>query len=246
MRLWIFVLAVWHHWEPLVLGGVVGVVIFLYEHRKKEPIPWRLIGYIIAAALLVSCFSAWKDQYTSAEWRGAEIGRLTTLLQAKNDQIGQLQDELRQKDRPIVLQTTTDPEIIRLLNQQERELARLKTELPSPKKRALQASNDLLRFLTERERAEPTFPIPDRNMTPDEFSKQQQAFEQAYEQWMNETRAESQTRFAVPLAQVLQDMRAENIDVGRAAAFCSFFNGNLFGIQGCATDIGVLAQKLSH
>jgi len=62
---------------------------------------------------------------------------------------------------------------------------------------------------------------------------------------MNETADEGRTRFALPLAEVLQDMKSENIDTSRAFG-CEYFNGNTLAIQDCATTIGLLAQKLSH
>jgi hypothetical protein len=244
---WVLVTQIFQHWVALVSGSAVSLFILIKEKATDKPVRWKTIVSIFVAGFFVSLFFAWQDEYTSAEWRGNEVIRLSALTGAEGEQIKLLQTQLSQKDRPVVLQYVTDPAIMRLLNRQEQELAELKTELPSPKKKALQVSNDLLRFLADREKAEPPFPLPTGAMTtPDDFRQQMTIHEQAYLKWMTETATESQTRFAVPLAEVLQDMKAENIDVGRANGLCTFFNGNTFGIQDCATTIGVLAQKLSH
>lgn len=90
---WIFLLLVWKHWEPLVLGGVVGVIVLVLEHRTKKPIRWKFLGYIMLVALLMSCFRAWREEYASAEWRGHEISRLQGVVQTKDSQIQDLKKE---------------------------------------------------------------------------------------------------------------------------------------------------------
>ncbi len=232
------------HWVAIVTGSSVSLFILVKEKWSDKPVRWKTILAIFFAGFLISLFFAWQDQYTSAEWRGGEVSRLNGLIQGRDAEITNLRNELMQKDRPVVLQYATDPEITKMLNRQDQELAKLKNSLPSPKKRALQVSNDLLKFLAERNRAQPQFPMPNTTGTKEEFIKQQNAFEQAYVQWMNETSAQAQTRFAIPVAQVLEDMRTENIDAGSGGNLCTLFNGNTYAIQSCATTIGVLAQKL--
>jgi len=86
-------------------------------------------------------------------------------------------------------------------------------------------------------------PMASRASTQEEYVKQQDVFQTTYRQWMNATAAECQAKFAIPLAEVMDDMHAEKLDPG---PFCNLFNGNLFAVQECATSIGVLAQKLSR
>lgn len=157
-----------------------------------------------------------------------------------------LTTRLMEKERPIVLQTTPDPEIQKLLRRQDADLAKLKNAMPSPKKRALQLSNDLLRFLDERMKAQPQFPMPHPGISSEDLMKQQGAYSALYVQWMNETASEERSRFAVQIGEVMQDFQDEKLDTGSLGSKCSFFNGNTFMIQDCATQIGVLAQKLSR
>jgi hypothetical protein len=240
-NLWIFFLSVWRHWEPLVLGGGVGVFIFVYEHRKKEPIPWRLIGYIMAGALLVSCFSAWQDQYTSAEWRGIEISRLNGLMQGKEEQIKNLQNALMLKDRPVILQYATDPEIAKMLERQNKELAKLKDSLPSPKKKALQLSNDMIKFMATTNKNSPSPPIPHNPMTRDQWDAAERQYEQQFEQWARSAIADYQMQFALRIATVSEDFR--NAGIGDIYT-CQNSPVNTLSMERCATIIGALAEKL--
>jgi hypothetical protein len=246
-ELLLFVKVYLSNWQSYATGGVVTGLISVGERLFGKPLPKKAYFLIFVVSFsLAAFFLAWRDEFRRADGLASSNSQLSAengLLKQTN---GTLTSKLMEKERPIILQATPDPQIEKLLRRQDEELAKLKNSLPSPKKRALQVSTDLLKFLTEREKAQPSFPMPRDNTTREEFTKQQDGFEQAYLQWMNGTATESQARFAIPLAQVLEDMKAENIDTGNVSGFCTFFNGNTFGIQNCATGIGVLAQKLSH
>jgi hypothetical protein len=237
---WSFLVGVWAHWAPILTGGLFSIVMLIWN----KPIHRKYVVWILLAALFISCFLAWRDEFTSAEWRDGEIHRETGLLQGKDAQIQQLQSLLMQKERPINIQP--DLEIGIILARQEEEISKLKGELPSPKKKALQVSNDLLNFLNEREKATPEAPLPHPGMTFEQMNQQREEYQRAYLQWMKETGNESQSRFAAPIEEVFQNMKAENIDTGGLYNFCSFFNGSTFALQRCATRIGYFAQKLSH
>lgn len=58
-------------------------------------------------------------------------------------------------------------------------------------------------------------------MTNQEMIQQRDAFSQAYLQWMNETAAQCQSRFALPIAEIIQDMKAENINTATIEG-CNF------------------------
>jgi len=240
----IFISEVLTHWLAIAGGSVVSLGLLAWEKWSGTPVKWKTILLIFSLGVAVSLFFAWQDEYTSAEWRGGEVIRLSATNKGDEDQIKVLQGQLAQKDRPITLQYATDPAILKLLNRQTEELAQLKSELPSPKKRALQVSNGLLKLLADRQKAQPGFPFPTESMTQDDVRKQQNTYEQAREQWTNETLSAAQSQFALPVAQVLQDMKDENIDLGKATE-CRYWV-NDFMIQGCAMAIGGLAQKLSH
>lgn len=230
-----------------------GIALVIIEALKKVPrtkewaerLRWEFWA-IAAICIFIATFQAWHEEFRQVEIlnsTNAQLAGENKNLKQNNDT---LTNRIAEKDRPIIVQAAPDPEVQSLLIRQDKELANLKNSLPSPKKRALQVSTDLLKFLAEREKVQPSFPMPHANMTTEEFTQQRDAFTQAYVRWMNETATECQTRFAIPLAQVLEDMKAENINVDNLASMCAFFNGNTFMIQSCATGVGVLAQKLSH
>ncbi|HKV05107.1 MAG TPA: hypothetical protein VJO53_08380 [Candidatus Acidoferrales bacterium] len=234
---------VFHHWIAVVTGSAVSLYILISEKWRDKPVRWKTITGIFFAGLVFSIFFAWQDEYTSAEWREGEIQRLAGLTQAQDTQIKQQQKELQDKERPIILQAQTDPGIRALVERQDVELSKLKSEIPSPRKQALQLSNDILKFLAERERNEPQEQVT-TTTTREEWNNQMQQFEQQYSTWMKETAAESQQRFAVPIAEVLEAARGAGVDASRIQGECEFFNGNKFGLQMCAVNIGTLANKL--
>jgi hypothetical protein len=239
---WVFVTEVFHHWIALVTGSAVSLGILTWEKRQKTEVKWKTITTIFLAGLALSLFFAWEDEYTSAEWREGEIYRLSGLLLGENSQIQSLQSQLVAKDRPINLQVQPDPEIHTLLARQDAELLKLKGELPSPKKKALQLSNDILRFLSDRMKTKPNPPI--FNGTANEQRVQMSnEFEQSFLKWMSETASEYQIRFGPGVSSIIDDaqsagLSAENIKI------CIFSNGNTFEIQECGSRIGALADKL--
>jgi hypothetical protein len=256
-HLWAFVFEVFSHWLSIAGGSLVSLGILIWEKSQRKEVKWKAILTIFLAGLGLSLFFAWQDEYTSAEWRTGKIYELNGLLQGKDaaiqtkdQQIQSLQTQLAEKDRPINLEQHSDPAIGMLLAQlvsvQEKEQSQIKGDLPSPKKKALQVSNDILNFIAERMKVTPDSPLPRPGMTVEQYNQEQSEHERAYLQWMNETAAESTARFAIPIDGVLEDMKAENIDTKAFSGMCEFFNGNTFGLQQCATMIGRLAQQLSH
>jgi len=232
-----------NHWIAIVTGSAVSLFILIKEHRSQTPVKWKIIVTIFVAGCLLAMFFAWQNEYTSAEWRGGEIERLTAAIQAQQAQIQNLQTLVAQKDRPIILQQQTDPAILKLVERQDAELARLKSEIPSPRKKALQLSNDILKFLGERQKDEPTFQFSPTTTT-DEWNQHMQQERQAYTAWMNQTAAESRERFALRVADVLEDAKENGIDTSRIQGICEFYNGNTFALQTCGVNIGSLARQL--
>src|SRR5689334_14426796 len=194
----------------------------------------------MTAAFAVSCFFAWQDEYTSAEWGGQEIIRLGIRSSDQAMQISQLEGQLAQKDRPILLTQAPDPEIRKLLQRQEVELAKIKTELPSPKKKALQLSKDMLSFASTVLKNQPNPPMPLRSQTQEQYTSQMNQFQQGYLQWMNGIAGEYGRQFAVRVASLEDDIKAAGLD--DTIAECQFSNGNTFGLQRCAALIGALAD----
>lgn len=242
---WVFALSVWHHWEPLVLSGAVGVLIFVYEHRKKEPVSWRLIGYIMAAALLVSCFSAWRDQYTSAEWRGGEVQRLNGVTQAQQSRIQGLQTIAENKDRPIIVRS--DPALDALVKEQNVELAVLKQRMPSPRKQALQLSHDILLFYAQQEKEEPEV-VPPMGLTESQWVAVVNSQNQNEITYIKQMFARFTERFAVRIQQLEDDVQSDKISSEGFYRCHSGMEGvgATFEIEECGTYLGVLANKLPN
>ena len=240
-HLWAFALGIWAHWAPILTGGVFSVIMLIWN----QPLERKYILWVMAGAILVSSFLAWRDQFASAEWRGAEIGRMSAVIDSQEKQLksagGQnetLQADLANKDRPINVIVPTNSDIKEILHRQDRELAEMKSQMPTAKKKALQLSNDLLRFLNEREKTRPPYPDTNNNSSWDKWSS-------LAGQWVYETSSQERIRFAVTIAEVIQDMEDKNTGVPQALRdYCLQFDGIPFHIQRCATDIGLFAQKL--
>jgi len=109
------------------MSGIASFCFAAYEAFKNKKIESRVFFAIGAFFLVLAFDQAWQDQYTSAEWRGGEISRLTASMQSKDAEIAQLRNEVMQKDRPVVLQYTSDPEIAKLMKRQEQEIANMKS-----------------------------------------------------------------------------------------------------------------------
>lgn len=185
------------------------MLIAMYEAWKEKKTPKRLFFGAAIACLVVAMFQAWRDEYASAEWRGGEIKKLTGLLEGRDGELSNLRNQLAQKDRPLVLHYSPDPEITKLILHQDQELSKLKGEVPSPKKKALQLSNDLLKFLSDRMKAQPEPQRLHSGMTKEEVLKRQDDFQASFVQWMNDTGSEERNKFALRVAVVLQDMQED-------------------------------------
>lgn len=190
----------------------------------------------------IAIFFSWQDQYTSAEWRATELLKANAVLSEKDHEIGALQTALAQKDRPLVI--TTDPEITKMLNRQERELAQLKDSLPSPKKRALQLSNDIFKFYDNRMKNQPHFP-EQTPVSEQERNQQLAQFSQASEQWMHETGTAYNREFSSRVAILLEQMREAGLKEP-GIEMCTESMGNTYSVQHCAARIGALADKFAN
>jgi len=125
---WLFLTSVGDHWWAIVGGGVVSVVIMIVERRRKRDFPWTWLVSIMAVALLISCFQAWRDVYQQLGDERATSGQLKTQvarqekegtalradMEAKRDQVSRLTVELsRRPTSPkvqIVAAPVRDPE----------------------------------------------------------------------------------------------------------------------------------------
>ena len=231
------------HWLAFVTGSVVSVGILIWEKWKKREVKWKTIVAIFSIGLLVSLFFAWQDEYTSAEWRKVEISRLSGILQVKDAQIQQLQSQVAAKDRPINLQVQTDPQVLELITRLDEDLANTKSKLPSPRKRALQLSKDVLMFLADRMRTRPSFPVWDRNRTSEQLVQALNDTDKAFTKWTTDMVEDYHLRFGVRVDAVIEDMQMAGLDPTEIRR-CDFSNGNTEMIQSCGSRIGAIAEKL--
>jgi predicted secreted protein len=100
----LFLFNVLHHWLALVTGGVIVLLIALYEYKKGKSVPWRRYQFIMGLALFVSCFMAWHDEHHTAEILKLEKSQLTNeksalqaKLEGKQNEIDLLRDELTKR-----------------------------------------------------------------------------------------------------------------------------------------------------
>jgi hypothetical protein len=78
--LFVFLLALFDHWIAIVSGGVLSVVVIFVEKKFHRTISWKHVAWVMVTAFVVSCFLTWRDEYTTAERRGNEIGRLNGII----------------------------------------------------------------------------------------------------------------------------------------------------------------------
>lgn len=237
-----YVAAVFRHSRAIFTSGGGALVFFFWEHYTGRRIRWKVIAAICSVGCIVAMFLAWNDEHASAEWRGRRIYALTAQVDDRNAQISHLQEQLEAKQQPIVVQAAPDPEVEKLLALQGKELATLKSETGSPRKRALQLSNDILKFIADRMKGEPDVGPP-FGATKEQFLNAMNAEDREYTQWMHQTASEYALRFGVRVDAVIDDMRADGIKT-KTIEGCDSSNGNTFMIQGCGASIGALAEKL--
>jgi hypothetical protein len=212
-------------------------------HLSKE-LKW---GFAVVVFLIAQGV-AYRDLEGDLEQANSRNGQLLQLNVAqKGKQEGlehenlTLRDELMAKDRPVILQYTTDPQIAKMLNQQTQELLKLKNSLPSPKKKALQLSNDMIKFSQDITRNLPTLPAI-RTASREEYIAQMDQFSRGYAQFLNNKAADYNGQFSVRLASLEEDIKAAGLP--DSLGMCQHSNGNTFMMENCATLVGVLADKL--
>src|ERR1700730_237416 len=233
---WPFFLGVWIHWTPILTGGVFSIIMLILN----KPIRRRHVAWIMLIAMFVSCFWAWRDEYTSAEWRGMEVVRLSAVLANQQSHVNELESALSQKDRPIILQPQTAPEILKLMAQLVTQASQAKS---APRKRALHLSTDILTFWVERTKSEPPFPAPLKR-APEELKKLIDEWDQNHRAWSKDTESEYLLRFGPRISSTVEDFRSAGMNVDKSVEPCILGGGVGTSIEYCGSQIGGLAGKL--
>jgi cell division protein FtsB len=98
---WLFVVNVACRYPPLVTGGVIALVIMLYERIRKKVVPRKIFLAVMGSALFLSCFLAWHDEHHNAETLkqdkrelAVSNGALRAQVATKQEEIEHLRDEL--------------------------------------------------------------------------------------------------------------------------------------------------------
>ena len=84
--LWNFVKAVWRYWEPLLVGGVIAVVVYFYDHLAGNS-KW-VFWLSIALSLFTAVFRAWRDERHKREMKIAELNQKMALSELINRALG--------------------------------------------------------------------------------------------------------------------------------------------------------------
>lgn len=117
---------------------------------------------------------------------------------------------------------------------------------PAAKQKALDLSIDILRFVTDRKKTQPSVSaLTIRNGV---LEQQLSQFDQDYRQWMSETGDQYRILFAGRITAVLQDAKAAKVAVGDADLNCATSagagaDGNLAVIEMCGANIGAIAER---
>jgi hypothetical protein len=242
-----YMLAVGDHWF-FWFGGIVLVIFELvkripnWKDKAEKWFPAKIFWGVAVLCMAIATFQAWHEEHT----RAAQLSDDKIALSAKNDALnaenGRLTNQLIAKERPIVIQAVPDAEVQKLLKRQDEELAKLKNSVPSSRKKALQLSNDILNFLSDRMKTQPDTPEL-IGMTKEQWQQKMNEHGQNYDRWMRETAAEYQVRFGARVSSVSDDMQSAGLNTVNIQG-CIFSNGNTFRIQQCGAQIGALAEKL--
>lgn len=238
----------------IIVWHIVRIPWLLHKstHGASESEPgilFGLSGMVVLAGLLIGGYSlgmlAWDIKPL-----GTIVPEFRADAGAKAAQIEELERALnraQQQQRPTFQR---DPEIEKILRHQEEEISQLKSENPSPKKKALELSNDIIKFVADETRSEPIIPIR-RAATGEEFAKQQEEDTAAYQKWGNEINVQFQYLFARRIAYLEDDVRALNLPGPKpgglpdeAFVHCENMNGSLRAIERCGIALGALASKL--
>ena len=83
--MFVFVSGLYAHWAALFGGTILSVAIMYVEYRRNKKILWRHIVWVMLAALVISCFLTWRDEYRRAESSGTEVARLNGVIQTLGD-----------------------------------------------------------------------------------------------------------------------------------------------------------------
>jgi|ERR1700723_651269 len=189
-------------------------------------------------------------------WNVKPACLITSVFQidpgASNAEIADLKIKLaaaeKTKKPPVLVQH--DPVIDQILKSQQDQIAQLRTQFPCPKKKALELSNEIIKYATD---AIKDMPLPTMvgATTKEESARRFQHDIAEEERWQNQLNAGFQYQFARRIADLQEDVRALHLPglmpgglPDESFLHCDNMNGNPTAIEKCGISLGNLANKL--
>ena len=81
-----FIAGVLNHWVELMSGGIITVVVALFERHKTKTVSWRWYIRLIVLFVFMACFLAWRDEHKALGEAKKELNETKlTLEKVKND-----------------------------------------------------------------------------------------------------------------------------------------------------------------
>jgi hypothetical protein len=239
-------------------GGVVAMLILLWEKWKKKSIQWRWVAAFFLFCLFVSCFQAWIDEHHNAEIlieqkaaKTSEVIVLSAKLESKQVEVDWLRDH-----RDIQVNAAApDPVLARAMETNARALASLTDREQNRelnlKKRTIELSNTMLNFISNETRKEGALWSMDMPMTNDQWREREAKALQAEEVIQGEVRSRYIREFQPDVLAIFQQISSDGeeatgvkeSDIVRAKEYCEF-STNMIVIGRCATDVGVIGRNL--
>jgi len=110
-EVWLFLKSVWQYWWAIVGGGAVTMSVAAYERKKKKDVPWPWLVALMAVALLISCFLAWREVHHQSQSQQRDVATLEgdkkalqARLEDRQGEIDRLRDELVRRPFPAKVQ----------------------------------------------------------------------------------------------------------------------------------------------
>ena len=83
-----YCLALWRHWATIVSGAVLSVIAYTYGARYRANLPPKLYLAILASALFVAAFLAWRDECRKSAAAERERDKLVLAVGQRPPQVG--------------------------------------------------------------------------------------------------------------------------------------------------------------
>jgi hypothetical protein len=264
--LYLFLYDIFHQ-MLFYFGGVVAMLIFLWEKFTDKTIQWRWIGAFFLFCLFVSCFQGWIDEHHNSETLTEQKAQITSdknQLQTKFDAKQIEVDYLRDHQQILVTEgDKVDPRVAQILDRLNRENQSLRNEPGKAlKKSAIGLTKEMLEFF-QKEKANtdrisnesrPSSFSSDPKERQAQWQQETQKLTTAWSQMDADIQAAMMTDYCPRAVALLEQIRErgnlltgiDNKEIDDAINRCSAAHGgsSYWGIQMCSERLAVIAQKM--